>query len=337
MASKEATICPKCNSGDVVFGKKRQLYVCAGCHHEFMVAKEITPKRLFISYGHDEYAAFAEQLRKDLGARGHEAWFDLERLKPGGDWEGYITEGLEWVSEAAGNGRLLLLMTHHSVRRPDGYCLNEITRALERKLSVIPVMVVWCEPPLSICRIQRLDMRDCAPMQKRKKRYEAKFDRLIEAVEHDRLDFEGVQARLLQRLQPLPFDGDIQQHLARFTGRQWVFDRLDRWLRDSRVSRVFWITGKPGVGKTALAAWLCSHRREVGAFHLCRHGHAQKSDPHRAILSIAYRLSSQLPDYQERLNGLDLERIAGDNVETLFDNLIVQPSQVGSRGRIAQL
>jgi hypothetical protein len=187
-------------------------------------------------------------------------------------------------------------------------------------------MVVWSEPPLSICRIQWLDMRDCIPFQERMERYETKLARLTEALEQDCMDFEGVQARLFQRLRPLPFEGDIIPHLARFTGRQWVFDRIDSWLADPSASRVFWITGKPGVGKTAIASWLCTHRREVAAFHLCRHGHVEKSDPRRAVLSIAYQISSQLPGYQERLNSLDLEQIVSDdNVRTLFDNLIVQP------------
>lgn len=149
-------------------------------------------------------------------------------------------------------------MTPHSVRRPDGYCLNEITKALERQLTVIPVMVVQSEPPLSICRTQWLDMRDCVPVQERKEKYEAKFARLIEALEDDRIDFEGVQMRLIQRLSPLPLEADILPHLKRFTGRQWVFDRIDAWLADDKASQVFWITRKPGVGKNELASFIAS-------------------------------------------------------------------------------
>jgi hypothetical protein len=187
-------------------------------------------------------------------------------------------------------------------------------------------MVVWSEPPLSICRIQWLDMQDCVPIQERQERYESKFGQLVEALEQDRLDFEGAQSRLLRLLDPPPFDADIMLHLARFTGRQWVFNRIDAWLADPHASRVFWITGLPGSGKTALASWLCYHCREVVAFHLCRHGHVQKSDPRRCVLSIAYQLSTQLPDYQARLSALNLEQIIPEsNAQTLFDNLIVQP------------
>jgi WD40 repeat protein len=33
--------CPKCGSDDVTFSKKKQLYVCPDCHHEFVVEKKI--------------------------------------------------------------------------------------------------------------------------------------------------------------------------------------------------------------------------------------------------------------------------------------------------------
>jgi hypothetical protein len=161
-------------------------------------------------------------------------------------------------------------------------------------------------------------------------KYEDKLGRLVEALEKGPGDCEGVQARLLRLLDPLPFDAEIMQHVLRFTGRQWVFDRVDAWLTDSNSPRLFWITGKPGVGKTAVAAWLCHKRPDVVAFHLCRHGHVQKADPRRCVLSLAYQLTSQLPDYQDRLNALNLEAIiAESNARTLFDRLIVQPLSCG--------
>jgi hypothetical protein len=220
----------------------------------------------------------------------------------------------------------VFLMTPHSVRRPDGYCLNELARAVARKLIIIPVMVAESEPPLLICRIQWLDMRDCTPLADREEQYARKFGRLVAALENDQLDFEGAQSRLLQRLEPLPFEADIAQHLSRFVGRQWVFEAIDMWMADPNASRIFWITGKPGVGKTAIAAWLCYHRREVAAFHLCRYGDKRKSDPRRCVLSIAYQLSSQLPDYQARLNALNLEGIVSElDPQTLFASLVVEP------------
>jgi WD40 repeat protein len=321
-----AIVCPSCGSAEVIFRKKRQVYECEDCEHTFAAVQPFQPLRIFLSYGHDEYAALARRLKNDLQVRGHQVWFDADRLVPGADWEAYIEEGLSWVAAAGAEGRVVLLMTPHSVRRPDGYCLNEIARTLARGLSVLPVMVVWCEPPLSLCRLQWLDMQDCVPLDERLERYQSKLERLTEALEQGRLDFEGVQARLCRLLKPLPFEADLDQHLSRFTGRRWLFERLDAWLADGRASRVFWITGPPGFGKTALASWFCAHRREVGAFHLCRHGHDQKADPRQCVLSIAFQLSSQLPDYQLRLNALHLEKsVEESNARTLFDTLIVGP------------
>lgn len=127
--------------------------------------------RIFLSYGHDEHADLAIQLKRDLEGRGHNVWFDLDRLKSGEDWEAYIEDGLNWVSSVPGEGRFVLLMTPYSVRRPNGYCLNEISRALQRQLAVIPLMVVRCESLLSICRLQWLDMRDCVPLDNGRERY----------------------------------------------------------------------------------------------------------------------------------------------------------------------
>ena len=282
-----------------------------------------TGKNIFLSYGHDEFADFAGRLKNDLTASGYNVWFDQNHLTAGRDWESYIEEGLNLA--CADKGRFLLLMTPHSVRRPNGYCLNELARALERGLPVLPVMLASCEPPLSICRLQWLDMRNCVPVGEREELYQTALDRLKEALERSDLDFQGVQANLVNALQPLNFDAEIRPHLHRFIGREWVFERIDTWLASDKRPKVLWLTGRPGFGKTALAAWYCYHRREVAAMHFCRFGHTEKADPRRAVLSIAYQLSSQYPDYQTRLNSLDLAALANTaNAATLFDVLIVQ-------------
>src|SRR6516162_2664357 len=106
-------------------------------------AQATRPLRIFLSYGHDQYAVEALRIKQDLEARSHEVWFDLDRLKVGRDWENYIEEGLEWCE------KVVLLMTPHSVRRrhpadpasDDGFCLNEIARAVERNKLMVPVLL----------------------------------------------------------------------------------------------------------------------------------------------------------------------------------------------------
>jgi WD40 repeat protein len=280
-------------------------------------------KSIFLSYGHDEFANFAERLKNDLVAGGYDVWFDLNRLKPGQDWESYIEEGINVT--AANNGQFILLMTPHSVRRPNGYCLNELARAIQRNLHIVPVMLDSCEPPLSICRLQYLDMHACVPIEERRERYEVELAKLKKALEDLKLDFDGVQAKLLAALRPLDFDADIHPHLRRFIGREWIFQRIDQWVNADDESRVLWLTGGPGFGKTALASWYSHHRPEVAAVHFCRFGHTEKADPARAVLSIAYQLSSQYPDYRDYLNAsLDPATLKTANAATLFDELIVQ-------------
>jgi hypothetical protein len=282
--------------------------------------------RIFLSYGHDEHRDLALRLKVDLEARGHEVWFDEERLRPGADWEAGIEAGLEWACAEPDRGRLLLMMTPHAVRRPDGYCLNELSRALRRGLSIVPVMVAWCEPPLSIDRIQWLDLRDCVPIAQQPASYQGKLERLATAMETNRLDLNGLQARLGRALDPLSFDTDIHEHLGRFTGRQWVFEELDTWFADPGPERIFWILGPPGIGKTALAANLIWRRPDIVAAHFCRAGDSQKSDARRCVTSIAYHLCTQLPDLEARLASLPLEDLTADaSAATLFDRLVVQP------------
>jgi hypothetical protein len=257
--------CPKCRSSEVMHRRKRNIWQCGQCDHEWTPETETKRLRIFVSYGHDEHTALSQRLTESLEAKGHEVWFDQERLKPGDDWEAYIEEGLDFVAQDLSKGRFVLVMTPHSVRRPDGFCLNEITRAVQRRVPIVPVMAVRCEPPLCICRIQWLDMTDCVPVSEKTARFETRMEQLADVLQKDRIELVGLQARLHLTLDPLPFDADITNHLRKFLGREWVFDRIDDWLAAPDASRVFWITGSPGVGKTAIAAYLCTHLREVGA------------------------------------------------------------------------
>lgn len=262
--------------------------------------------RIFLSYGHDDYASLAVRIKHDLQAQGHEVWFDIERLKTGGDWERYIEDGLDFASSVPDAGRFLLLLTPHSVRRPDGYCLNELALAYGRSLPIIPVMVSTVEPPLSICRLQWLDMRQCFPAEHHEEQYNQQFAQLLKALEEKQVPFEGIEQRLLNYLRPISYGDDLTRHLARFTGRDWVMTEVKHWL--ASPSRVLWITGEAGVGRSALAAWLCHKRPEIAAYHFCRFGNSDRVDARKALLSLAYQLSTQLPIYQNRLNASPLDK-----------------------------
>lgn len=277
--------------------------------------------KLFLSYGRDTFVDEVRALKLALEARGHQIWFDEEQLGIGLDWEDRIERGLDWCD------RVVLTMTPHSVRRPDGYCLNELAKAMERQKTIIPVLLtdVPGGAPTSICRIQYLDWRDAVPAAQKPDRFRVRMVRLCEAIEQDKLDFEGGQQRLLRILQPLNYLGDIERHVARFHGRKALFERLRLWIDDPRAHQVVWLCGGPGLGKSAVAAMLAHHWGETGAVHFCVAGHVDKGDPRRAILSVAYQLSTYLDTYRARLMALDLEREIEKDARALFDALLVGP------------
>lgn len=291
--------------------------------------KPRTRLRIFLSYAHKDHAELAERLYRDLTRRpGYEVRFDKVDLKAGGDWERTLEDGLNWVTADHENGRVILLMTPNSVIRPDGYCLNEVTCAINRHLYIVPVMVVTVEPPLSICRIQYLDMTDCIPLASRSARYKRKEALLIDALEHRNLDFGGAQSRVLNALHPQACP-DMSGLLKRFTGREWLLDKIGDWIKAKRGPKVFWIVGGPGSGKSALACRLGSKSREVGALHFCQHSDRTGGDPRDVVRAIASDLSSQLPTYMNRLAAtLNLEEICKEaSAAVLFDKLITQPIQ----------
>lgn len=42
----------------------------------------------------------------------------------------------------------------------------------------------------------------------------------------------------------------IAERTRDFTGREWIFAEIDRWLADPDAPRYSIITGEPGIGKT---------------------------------------------------------------------------------------
>jgi len=283
--------------------------------------EKVRSLKLFLSYGRDNYVDEVRALKNALEARGHQVWFDQEQLGVGLDWERRIEEGLAWCD------RVVLTMTPHSVRRPDGYCLNELAKAMERQKVIIPVLLIDVPngAPTSICRIQYLDWRDAVPAAQKQDRFTVRMARLCEAIEQDKLDFEGGQQRLLRILQPINYAGDIDRHVARFSGRKVLFERLRYWLNDPLGEQVVWLCGSSGMGKSAVVAMLAHNWAETGAVHFCVAGHVDKADPRRAILSIAFQLSTHIDLYRSRLMSIDLEQEAEKDAQSLFDALLVGP------------
>ena len=278
--------------------------------------------RIFISYGHDEHLQFARKLYEAFIERGDEVWFDEDKLKAGCCWEEYIENGLKWISNDP-DGKMILIMTPHSVRRPDGYCLNELSYALDLRLDILPVMLVWTTPPLSIYRYQWLDLTD----RKGETDFADDFRKIISSLENNAHVNDADRFYYLRNnLEPLDFLNDISLYQPDFIGREWIMVDFDKWLTENKNSRVYFITGLPGVGKTALAIHMLHTCNSIMAFHFCRKGNSEKTSLRRAICSIAFQLARELPEYQDYLLRINIVQEKDRcNDDALFDVLIAGP------------
>jgi hypothetical protein len=107
---------------------------------------------------------------------------------------------------------------------------------------------------------------------------------------------------------------DIAKRAKDFVGRGWVLDEVVNWM-DLGEERFFLITGEPGVGKTALGAWLAGaeapvrdadagsslHRaREAWrAAHFCVRGNGGTLNPIGFAQSLAEQFSDRYDHYAE--------------------------------------
>ena len=78
--------CPNCSLENVYFSRKRGIYICEDCNHEFTLGKPVIPLRIFLSYGHDANEELVERIKADLEQRGHNVWFVRSEIKFRDDW-----------------------------------------------------------------------------------------------------------------------------------------------------------------------------------------------------------------------------------------------------------
>ncbi|RHZ02884.1 hypothetical protein DYB31_013102 [Aphanomyces astaci] len=239
----------------------------------------VEQSRYFLSYG-DMCATLGRALYRDLVARGFhvhpQSQYPRKSVMAEHEEDDRL-EALHWTHQL-NSGKLVLFITPGSVGRPHGVCLNEISLAMTIGLNFVPLMIRQCEIPLSICRIQWLDMTDVSsfhttPWTLHDARYSTRREQLIAALNgRVGLDQEGQQARLF---------------------------RFDEWVTSppSNARRVFLLTGVIGSGKTALAAHIIQNRPEVVAFHLASHEGEQTQNGRRCVLNLVYQLTTQLPAY----------------------------------------
>jgi dephospho-CoA kinase len=86
-----------------------------------------------------------------------------------------------------------------------------------------------------------------------------------------------------------------------FTGRGWVVDAVEDWLRDPGGAPAFLLTGNPGAGKSAVMAHLARQLPQVAVLQFCRAENSQMLRADAFVRSVAAQLTTQLPSNAEAL------------------------------------
>lgn len=277
---------------------------------------------IFLSYGHDEYEKFAHRIKRDLEAQGIKVWMDVDGIKGTADWEKAIENGIN------GSDWFVIMMTQHSCRRPDGVCLDEVSYARFLGKSIAPIMIENVKPPLCIARIQYIDMENFfnpGEIYFDEESYQERFATLINILHGiSEINHEGDFEILHNRLVPLDNDVYYEHFRHNFYGREKLFDYYHKWVKSD--SRLLWIVGNAGVGKTAFIAKLTENNDEISAVHFCRYNDSDRANAKRAIMSIAFYLSTQIEEYKNLLLNLhDLDKLFEKSVDRLFAYLLVEP------------
>lgn len=109
----------------------------------------------------------------------------------------------------------------------------------------------------------------------------------------------------------LDFSDYISDRTRDFTGREWIFAEIDRWLADPDAPRYFIITGEPGIGKSTVAARL-TQVRTIHAHHFCMARGGGTLDPIAFVHSLNQQLAHNLPDFGQHVVEQDRVRIDVD-------------------------
>ena len=134
-------------------------------------------------------------------------------------------------------------------------------------------------------------------------------------------------------------EADIGVLVDGFIGREWLRTRLEQWRQHERDSRLFWVSGSAGMGKSAFAAWLAHHGKvNVIALNLCRYNVDERRDPARVLRTLAFQVATRLPDYRRLLldrlvkQDRDGTEILRKSPAALFDWLVAEPMHLSIDG-----
>ena len=329
MSSESNPSCPSCSSTDTTFKAKAKLWECGDCEERFAdpSIQKIAPQSIFLSYAHknesEEEFDISEDLvwliKGELDKDGHLVWIDHEGIRGGTQWRERITDAI------TNHKHFLAFLSKRSVRQEPNVCLNEVAIAIKHNRIIQTILT---EPenkvsaPLTLTSIQWhkfdgwKDIKDGKKTGPNNEDWDVWFGDLMTEIRQNLADIThqkaaGELSELKKILKPCTFEAAIINSVEGFFGRRWLFDSIDAWLKTN--SRLFWLKGTPGIGKSSFAAKLahCGNSSIVGFFK-CNYQSLKSAEDsaNECIRTLAYQLASRLPDYRiQLLRGQQLEQL----------------------------
>jgi hypothetical protein len=261
-------------------------------------------RKVYLSYSHTD-AQDVGRLRHDLEAHGYLVWTD-QAIRAGELWDVAIERAIRDTDV------FIAVLTPRTVRAK--FFRDEIVLALNEGKLVVPVMLAPdVTPPLVLARLQSVDFT---------RGYEEGLRGLLRALAGDK---EAARPARPALPPPLDFSELIAAKTAGFVGRQWLASQIDRWLTAEQGQGLL-LVGEPGIGKSAVVAWLSRTRSDIIGVHFCTQANAISLDPHRFVTSLAAQLASQIPALEREVAARfpDMERASATDA---FRELIAEPAR----------
>ena len=278
-------------------------------------------KTVFVSYGHNVFDQVVFKLVDDLDKENlFDVFLDTHYLNKG-DWEKQIDNAIERCKY------FVFFVSSKSIS-VEGYCLNELARAIELKKEIIPVMLDNSYVPLSIIRLQRLMLKnaitkDGSLINSVYSEIYGKLLRILKDEEKIGLFNDGFD--IANKIQE--FDAyEIAIHSKEFVGRDSFFKSFEDWINNKDALPIYLLKAFPGVGKTAICSILTLRYSDyVAGIHFCAFNNKDKTDAKNIIKNLAAQLAGRSETYYNLVRDIiKKENIDQTDTKRLFELLFIE-------------